>query len=155
GVHSLHTGRGRSGDIRPAGCPARHAGIAHGRHRPANSRICRRYQFIPICLRDLVGKKEHRKAGGGCYCQESDTSAPAGHFLPPLTWPGGTSSISFNSATSTFFASPGALNWNASAATAASVAKSLIRSVYCGAPVKLLLVITYLRGIGRGPTSTQ
>ena len=37
----------------------------------------------------------------------------------------------------------------------ASVSQSLMRSVYCGAPATVLLVMTYLRGIGRGPVSTQ
>ncbi len=37
----------------------------------------------------------------------------------------------------------------------ASVFHSLIRSVYCGAPVTVLLVITYLRGTGLAPVSTQ
>ena len=43
------------------------------------------------------------------------------------------------------------MNVKASAGT--SDRHSLMRSVYCGAPVTPLLVITYLRGIGRAPAS--
>src|SRR6266849_6810002 len=47
----------------------------------------------------------------------------------------------------------GGLNTNVSASAIASVFQSLILSVYCGAPTSVLLVMTYLRGIGRAPAS--
>ena len=54
--------------------------------------------------------------------------------------------MSARSPKATFFAPCGALNEKASAGT--SVFHSLMRSVYWGAPVTALLVMTYLRGIG-------
>ena len=72
-----------------------------------------------------------------------------------MTTPSGTSSIAASSLNSTLFAVAGALNVNVSAAICASVFHSLMRSVYCGMPVTVLLVMTYLRGIGRAPVSIQ
>ena len=69
--------------------------------------------------------------------------------------PAGTSSICASSLKSSFLAFAGGVNVNVLAAIAASVFHSLMRSVYCGAAVVPLLVMTYLRGIGRGPISIQ
>ena len=61
--------------------------------------------------------------------------------------------MSLRSLSATFLAPWAGLNAKASAAI--SVRHSLMRSVYCGAPATALLVITYLRGIGRAPGSIQ
>jgi len=53
----------------------------------------------------------------------------------------------------TLFAPCGGLNEKASAGT--SVRHSLMRRVYWGAAAIVLLVMTYLRGIGRGPDSIR
>ena len=77
-----------------------------------------------------------------------------GHFFPPVvTVPLGISSVSARSPRAIFFAPCGALNKKGSDGTSAF--QSLMRSVYCGAPVTALLVMIYLRGIARAPVSIQ
>src|SRR5215475_14366962 len=154
GVYRCTCGCGRPYGDGASGRAPRHAGIAHGRERPADARVGRCDQAGVVEL-SPVRREEDHESGGGCHGEASEHAAGAGHFFAPMTWPAGISSISASATNSTLLASAGGLKVKASAATCGFGFHSLMRNVYCGAPVTCLLVMTYLRGMGRGPISTQ
>ena len=104
--------------------------------------------------RDVIDHEE-AEAGERGEGHPSGSRYHVGHCLPPLTIPGGTSSISDKSLNSTFLAPVGACSVKASAAIGASVFQLVMSSVYWGPLVTALLVMTNLRGIGLAPTSIQ
>src|SRR5262249_12930468 len=139
-------------DRAPGGAP-RHASIAHRRQRASNPRLGRGDESIVH-----GGLAVPEQAGGKCRGSgNSDKQfARDGHFLTPAGVPGGSSSNSMITVESsaTLLASAGGLNAK-SPSGLASVFQSLIFSVYWGAPVTVLLVITHLRGTGFAPGSIQ
>src|SRR5450755_3989503 len=139
-------------------CPARGApgnpGITHRRQRATNPGFRRRHKRRSRIQRHFSVPEKRRAADDGCNRETDHCDRCTGHFFAPaVTVPRGSSSVSARSPKATFFAPWGALNAKASAGT--SVFQSLMRSVYWGAPVTALLVMTYLRGTGRAPVSIQ
>src|SRR5579864_1361448 len=166
GIGDLHasrcgdigTGRGgcRSCAVdRAARGPAGNAGIAHRRQRASDPRLGDRdkpmFKVAPSVPKQGAGK--------GCGGEQKDKhlARREGHFFSPSVVPAGTSSnwIMTSESRLALVAPSGGLNVNASASVIASVFQSLMRSVYCGAPASVLLVITYLRGIGWAPLWIQ
>src|SRR5262249_49951802 len=95
-----------------------------------------------------------RERGGSD--SSDDQLARDSHFFAPSGVPGGISSNSImtGESSATLVAPAGALKAK-SPSTLASIFQSLILSVYCGAPSRVLLVITHLRGPGLAPGSIQ
>src|SRR5258705_13226646 len=167
GIHHLCTARrdcisagsgcgsGPTIDNGATGRRAGHAGITHRRQGTANPRL-RHGNKSAVDRRFLAPEESTHEAcdDRGQYDQFAGRDA---HFFAPADVPGGSSSNSTMTSESRFalVASAGGLNTNASASATASVFQSLILSVYCGAPVTVLLVITYFRGTGRAPLSIQ
>src|SRR5262249_25558892 len=139
----------------PTGRSARDTRITHRRQWTADPRFGRGHGRIWFAEANVIaGEQSDNDRRNGCDDLQSFLCR-AFHFTAPVTWPAGTSSIPASCLNPTFMAPAGGLNWNALALACASVLHSLIRSVYCGAPVTPLLVMTYLRGTGRDPGSIQ
>jgi hypothetical protein len=77
------------------------------------------------------------------------------HGVTPDGAPGGSSSRPVNGSGLSFSAPAGGLNEKASGGGSTPDFQVFTRSVYCGASLMVLLVITALRRIGRSPASTQ
>src|SRR5579872_2204650 len=143
-----HGRRRRSTVDRTAGGSARNARVAHRRQRAADPRFRGRDKStsgVGAAVPQQRSGEGHRSTGN-----EDRLVHREDHFFAPVVVPGGISSNSIitSESRSTLVAPSGALNAKASASAIGSVFQSLIRSVYCGAPAIVLLVITYLRGIG-------
>src|SRR5229473_75031 len=148
------TGRGTDRN-RATRRSAGNSGIAHGRQRASEPRLRGRDKSTFDIGPAIPGQRSSEGNGGGGKGYR--LAHRESHFLAPVAVPGGISSNSIMTSESrlTLVAPSGGLNAKASASAIASVFHSLIRSVYCGAPARVLLVITYLRGIGCAPVWIQ
>src|SRR5260370_29147896 len=134
---------------------AGNSGMAHGRQRSSDPRLRGRDKSTFDIGPAIPGQCSSEGNGGGGKGYRF--ARRGGHFLAPVAVPGGISSNSIMTSESrpTLVAPSGALKANASASLIGSVFHSLILNVYCGAPERVLLVITYLRGIGWAPVLIQ
>src|SRR5262249_55716470 len=101
---------------------ARHAGVAQRRKRAADDRV--RFGNKRSSEREIVAAEKASETG---QCGQSglrERAYCAGHCWPPITAPGGTSSISCKAFRSTFLAPSGAANAKASAVGGTSVFQS-------------------------------
>jgi hypothetical protein len=135
-VDDLHTTRPVSRPRRSsdgdgsAGRTPRDAGIAHRRHRATDPRIGRRNQRRLLVQRNVSAPEKTEKSGSSRNQATHEDSCHERHFLPPITTPGGTSSILCSASAATLVAPCGGLNAKASAFAGTSVRHSLMRSVY-------------------------
>src|SRR5215208_3217292 len=154
-VNPCRRGSGGSNSHGPAGGPAGHAGIAHGRRRPSDPRLSLADEraagagAVTAPEQNRTARQERERGMG------HQLKAGWVHFAPPGTMPAGISSISLSRVIATPLEPAGGLKVKASGAGLTPAFQSLSRSVYCGAAPTALLVMTYLRGTGCSPTSTQ
>src|SRR3954452_16995986 len=151
----------RSGRHRPSrhngsgGRPTRDTCVTHGSERATNDGMRLRHPGILAGRRKQVAAEQAPDAGDSGQPDTHELVCHVGHCLPPTMTPWGTSSVCASSLNSIFRTPSACFKVNASAESCSSVFHSLMRSVYWGPPVRALLVMTYLRGTGRGPTSIQ